>query len=514
VKPDVIRWLRRLENPQFQKRVREYVRGRRAFWVIGIYTAVLAVICFYILAVEAGGGREPSVVGRDIFGVLGGTQAILISILCLALAQWSMVTERATHSFPLLVLTGMSPRRILAGEIMANLAFAGGLIIVGMPMMGLTFLLGGASLGEIVAVAILCLAAALVVSSLGLLGSVISQGGNLVTLLLKGIFATGAIGFSIVMYIVWLTASQADATRGGTPWPIEFDSPFSFYGTNLPGVICATLLVGLLVFAMLSVACRKFTDSSRRAFDPRLFALVAGILLIIIAGASYSGRRVRDDITYTFNIVACGVILAGILFSAGRDREEELCPRHQGQIEKFILRGRLHLIALIIIILFINHVWRRTGSFDLHAEERLLFYYAGILLAGQGIVNFLDGLIPNRRALIYSVLPVFILVSTVIPFAGILIGETYGRVSPVLGVISGNLFAASPGVGVIGAIEPAEFEGALRLAGPAERWLWISVALVHGVIFLLGTIAGGIMKRSRRQASPSTPASSQAAANV
>lgn len=295
---------------------------------------------------------------------------------------------------------------------------------------------------------------------------------------------------------------------------MELDVPFRFYGEDLSGVISAALLAALLVFTMLSVACRKFTDSSRRAFDPRVFVVVSGILLIIIGGASYTGRRVSDDITYTFNIVASGVIIAGILFSAGRDREEELCPRRQAQIETIVLRCRFHLVALIIIILFVNHVWRKTGTFDRHAEWRLLFYYGGILLAGQGIVNLLGPLTPNRRALVYSSLGVFIFAGTVMPFAGILIGETYRQGLPLLSVISGNLFAGSPGVGVLAALDPSEFNETLRSAGHAERWVWISVALAHGVIFLLGTITGGVIKRSKARPPSRGLTSSQSAANV
>jgi hypothetical protein len=501
------------ENPQFLKRVRELVRGRRAFVIISIYTGLLALICFFALAQEVGSGREASEAGRTIFMALWITQGILIGILAFISSVGSVVSEHHGGCFPALVLTGMSPARVLAGEIASAVAFSAGLVFAGLPMMGLSFLLGGASLGEILGTEILCILGALSAATLGVLISTLSVGGNMITVVLRVVTGTALLILAHWGYFLWLMVYQSGlssavmATPGGPGY-------FYFYSMMVPGGVFGVFFSVFLIAVYFNVARRKFHSASRRAFSPTGFFLAAGVLLLLLAGSGSSAGSIGEEVYQPINVVASGLILVGVLFAAGREREEILCAGRENVVVSSLRRLRIHLFAFVLLILVINQVWWKAGALDPGAPMRLAMYHFGVLLAAQGVVNFLSPLVSTRRPLTHATIAIFIIWTTVVPTAMVVMLEGY-RIMPRTGTaVCGVLLGSTPGVGAIFAADPPDMPHALRNLGGVEHWLWMAVLGVHAAVFLGGTLIGFVIQLSRggvRAREPVVPEQAEAA---
>jgi ABC-type transport system involved in multi-copper enzyme maturation permease subunit len=178
------------------KELRSRMRGRRAFIVLTIYLAILALITYGVYAVVApaarsggmgtiGGGASnaSALIGQTIFTVLSIFQLILVCFIAPAFTAGQISLEREKQTLDLLISTPMRPGAIVVGKLAAALAFVVLMIIAALPISAIVLMYGGASVDDLVRQQIVLLATALALGAIGLFFSALLKRTQTATVL-------------------------------------------------------------------------------------------------------------------------------------------------------------------------------------------------------------------------------------------------------------------------------------------------------------------------------------------
>jgi ABC-type transport system involved in multi-copper enzyme maturation permease subunit len=162
------------------KELRSRMRGRRAFIVLTVYLALLALITYGVYLLVApnvrggfmgagiGQANASAIIGQSIFSVLSIFQLILVCFIAPAFTAGQISLEREKQTLDLLVTTPLRPGAIVIGKLAAALAFVVLMIVAAVPITAIVLMYGGASVGDIVRQQLVLLASALALGSIGL----------------------------------------------------------------------------------------------------------------------------------------------------------------------------------------------------------------------------------------------------------------------------------------------------------------------------------------------------------
>jgi ABC-type transport system involved in multi-copper enzyme maturation permease subunit len=185
------------------------MRRKRSGFVLTVYLVLLsgALWLLYLGASAAGadgpGALRLASLGRAAFQTLLFVMLLLVCFIVPGLAAGGVAGERERQTLVPLQVTLLRPRSILLGKLGASLAFVVFLVFAALPLIGVSFLLGGVEPGEVVKGVAMVLAVATTVAALALTCSTLMrrvQGATvmsyaLVCFLLGGTF----IGFGAEM---------------------------------------------------------------------------------------------------------------------------------------------------------------------------------------------------------------------------------------------------------------------------------------------------------------------------
>lgn len=200
------------------KELRGRFRGRRAFVVLTIYVAVLALIAYGAYVVEAptareaasGGLTDPnglgtvnlvnasSSIGQAIFAMLSVFQMLLVAFIAPALTAGAISLEREKQTLDLLVTTPMRPGAIVVGKLIAALAFILLMIVAGIPVSALVLMYGGANQSDIVRQQVVLVTAAVGFGVIGIFFSALARRTQAATVLAYSTMLVLAIGTLLV----------------------------------------------------------------------------------------------------------------------------------------------------------------------------------------------------------------------------------------------------------------------------------------------------------------------------
>jgi ABC-type transport system involved in multi-copper enzyme maturation permease subunit len=170
------------ENPVLRKEIRVRMRGARAYWLLGIYVIILAVVVALIymfhqafganaIGMPGSVGDSSRVLGRRIFTNLLLVQSILVAMIAPALTAGSITIEREQRAYDLLVTSPLRASDVIRGKLLAALSFALLLLTASLPLLSLSFLVGGVSPGEIFFNYLLIVLSAFLYASIGIFWS-------------------------------------------------------------------------------------------------------------------------------------------------------------------------------------------------------------------------------------------------------------------------------------------------------------------------------------------------------
>ena len=173
------------------KELRSRMRGRRAFMVLTLYLAVLALITYGAYVVVApvaratagqggfgfgvGQANASALIGQSIFSVLSVFQVVLVSMIAPAFTAGQISLEREKQTLDLLITTPLRPGAIIIGKLVTALAFVLLMIVSAIPICAIVLMYGGASVGDIVRQQVVLLAVAIGFGAIGIFASALMR---------------------------------------------------------------------------------------------------------------------------------------------------------------------------------------------------------------------------------------------------------------------------------------------------------------------------------------------------
>jgi ABC-2 type transport system permease protein len=208
-------------NPVLARELKQRMRGRHVWLVVTLYLALLAAILrwVYVAVVREdafGGGSSllaSATAGRAIFEWLLFFMLLLVCFIVPGLTAGAISGERERQTMVALQLTLLRPRSIVAGKLLASLAFVVLLIIASLPLVTIPFLVGGVALPEVVKGLWMVLVTALTLACLTLACSAVLRRTQTATVVAYGL-TLGLVLGTLIFY-----GAQQIPRASGSPRP-------------------------------------------------------------------------------------------------------------------------------------------------------------------------------------------------------------------------------------------------------------------------------------------------------
>jgi ABC-type transport system involved in multi-copper enzyme maturation permease subunit len=231
----------KLYNPILIKEMRTRMRGPRAFFVLTGYVMMLSLIIGLIYLVFSH-NVPPSMLnnaGIVLTPVLVHVQMGLICLMAPTFSASAISSEREQQTFDLLVASLARPSTILFGKVGASLSYLLLTLFGSLPLIALTYSLGGVALVDIAIAYLVMLVSGVTYSSVSFLWSTLIRRGVLAQLmsLMSVIFLVAAMPALALFF-----TALASNFKGG-PSPTFLNIVFLLLRTN-PFAAIASLIPG------------------------------------------------------------------------------------------------------------------------------------------------------------------------------------------------------------------------------------------------------------------------------
>lgn len=247
------------------KELRSRMRGRRAFVLLTIYLALLALIAYGVYLIAAPGVRDgfgatansSAIVGQAIFIVLSIFQLILVCFIAPAATAGQISLEREKQTLDLLISTPMRPGAIVIGKLAAALAYVVLMIVAAIPITAIVLMYGGATVADIVRQQIVLLAVAVGLGAVGLFYSALLKRTQAATVLTYITVLAMTLGTAAVFTFWTVFANQSSGgfdigPRKTAPEALLYVNP----GVAMLDVLSATDTAGFGGFSQLMAELR------------------------------------------------------------------------------------------------------------------------------------------------------------------------------------------------------------------------------------------------------------------
>jgi hypothetical protein len=193
-------------QPVLVKELRGRMRGARAFWVLTGYLVVLSGFALLLyLAVRSSVAGDPfnagQTIGKALFLGIAAVALILVMIIVPAQAASAITSEREHETFDLLIVTLLPAWKIVAGKLLAALAYAVLLIVAVVPLMALAFFFGGVTGAEVLIALAGLLVTAVLYGAVGIFWSVIAPRTMIATVLTQATNVMVLLGIPFLAYV-------------------------------------------------------------------------------------------------------------------------------------------------------------------------------------------------------------------------------------------------------------------------------------------------------------------------
>ena len=230
-----------LSNPILIKEMRTRMRGKRAFLVLTGYVLTLSLIIglIYIVFTNNVSTAMLNQAGTVLTPVLIYVQMGMICLMAPTFAASAISSEREQQTFDLLVSSLARPSTILIGKIGASLSYLLLTLFGSLPLIALTYSLGGVALADIAKAYLIMLVAGITYCSLSFLWS---------SLIRRGVLAQLVSLFTVIFLVAAMPALSLFFTAlannfNGRPSPTFINVVFLMLRTN-PFAAIAFLIHG------------------------------------------------------------------------------------------------------------------------------------------------------------------------------------------------------------------------------------------------------------------------------
>lgn len=299
-----------VRNPVFAKDVQTRMRGARAYVILGVYLAALSLVLAigYLIESEAafsqGRMLSPTTgarVGRAFYWALLSTQGAIIILFTPAFTAGAITLEREQQTLEMLIITRLRPEQIVWGRLWSAVFFPFLLLLTSVPLVSVTFLLGGVAPEEVVYAYLSQALCALVIGALGILSSVVAEKTALSTV----------VAFGLMMGYVAITTAAATATSGISAAFATGGSPFAgmnpfyaigyasgeagFFGASVPSWLISGAISILLALAVGAAAVRhlssRYYQQRRGMWSPKALLTVLVFLTCFVLMGWFAAQQ-------------------------------------------------------------------------------------------------------------------------------------------------------------------------------------------------------------------------------
>jgi ABC-2 type transport system permease protein len=200
-------WL--LANPVAYKELRGRMRGRRAYILITVYTAVLSLAMLLVYFVTNSSSTPNNynsiqLVGKALFGAVFWLQLLVMCFVAPALAAGAIASERERQTYELLRTTLLSARALVLGKFASGMLFLLLLLLVGLPLQSMAYLFGGVTLEELLVGTLLLIVTAAAFLAVGIFFSSLSGRTLISTVLSYGVSLLLVFGLPMLLFLLLL----------------------------------------------------------------------------------------------------------------------------------------------------------------------------------------------------------------------------------------------------------------------------------------------------------------------
>lgn len=207
------------QNPVLLRELDERLRTRRSAIMLTVWLLVLGGIVLFSYSVEIANGNqfgfesnlfEAARVGQNIFDWLLFFMVILVLFLVPGFTAASIAGERERQTLLPMQVTLLRPIDIVVGKVAASIVFTLLLIASTMPVLAFVWLVGGVTLGEVLAAISMTAFAALVMACVTVGCSALVRRVPAATVTAYGVVIAMALG----SLVVWAMLDSIDSQRG------------------------------------------------------------------------------------------------------------------------------------------------------------------------------------------------------------------------------------------------------------------------------------------------------------
>lgn len=304
-----------LDNPIMLRELRRRMRGKAMILFLIIYVALVCGVSFLLLMVRSATldvdeglnyVAEIADVGRSMFYAVIWTQGILVLLVAPAITAGMVTAERERQTFDFLRVTTLTPAMFVFGGLLSTLMYVLLVQVCALPVLCIPFLYGGMSPGEVLGWSGMLLGSSLVMCSLGIYFSSVSEK----TRSAQGamVMVTVALGWFSAFFLI---ANMATSGAGGVTAPLWNAYPLFNGAVTIPGwslFVAAAVCVSALTVL---VACRKIYDRERRVLNYTQYLVFCLAVCGALAGALWG---LLNEFTVYLWVIAGGSLLMGAAF--------------------------------------------------------------------------------------------------------------------------------------------------------------------------------------------------------
>lgn len=170
----------KLINPIYKKELKQAARMSRTAILILFYNAALALFGLFAYYVSFNSEKTYRIF-IDYSGILSiyiiitGIEFVLILFLVPALTAGSIVGEKEKQTLDILLTTGITPKKIVNGKLLASISTIIFLAISSLPIISIVFSIGGITLWDLFKFMLLLIVTAIYLGSIAILFSCICR---------------------------------------------------------------------------------------------------------------------------------------------------------------------------------------------------------------------------------------------------------------------------------------------------------------------------------------------------
>ena len=226
-------------NPVLTKELRDRVRTWRSPLLISLYLMALAGIggfFYYLQTRYSFGGTQALRLGLTIFGILAVAQLVLIAFLTPGMTASIISGERERQTWPLLLVTRLSPFSIVTGKLLSAISYIVLLILVSMPIYSTVFLFGAVAVRDLLLIVLISLATTVTFASIGLFCSALFK-RTITAIVISYLLTFFLIGGTLISALVIQNLNMEKWSRLNQPLPTPFIvnfNPLVALGSALP----------------------------------------------------------------------------------------------------------------------------------------------------------------------------------------------------------------------------------------------------------------------------------------